>query len=87
MAISPLLLGAMLRTHFDLVPVALTVAALALLVSERPRAGFAVLGVAIAVKGYPLVVAVVAVPWLWKHAGRRTCLQAWGSSLRSSARS
>ena len=77
-AISPLLLGAMLRTHFDLVPVALTVAALALLVSERPRAGFAVLGVAIAVKGYPLVVAVVAVPWLWKHAGRRTCLQALG---------
>ena len=77
-AISPLLLGAMLRTHFDLVPVALTMAALALLVSERPRAGFAVLGVAIAVKGYPLVVAVVAVPWLWKHAGRRTCLQALG---------
>jgi hypothetical protein len=77
-AISPLLLGAMLRTHFDLVPVALTVAALALLVSERPRAGFAVLGVAIAVKGYPLVVAVVAVPWLYKHAGRRVCLQAVG---------
>jgi len=77
-AISPLLLGAMLRTHFDLVPVALTVAALALLVSERPRIGFAVLGVAIAVKGYPLVVAVVAAPWLWRHAGRRTCLQAIG---------
>jgi uncharacterized membrane protein len=53
-------------------------AALALIVSERPRLGFAVLGVAIAVKGYPLVVAVVALPWLWKHAGRRTCLQALG---------
>jgi uncharacterized membrane protein len=77
-AISPLLLGALLRTHFDLVPVALTMAALALLVSDRPLAGFAVLGVAIAVKGYPLVVAVVALPWLWKHAGRRTCLQALG---------
>lgn len=77
-AISPLLLGSMLRTHFDLVPVVLTMAALALLVSDRPRWGFAVLGVAIAVKGYPLVVAVVALPWLWKNAGKRTCLEALG---------
>jgi hypothetical protein len=75
-AVTPLLLGAMLRTHFDLVPVALTMAALALILTERPRLGFAVLAVAIAVKGYPIVVAAVAIPWLWKAAGRRTCIQA-----------
>jgi uncharacterized membrane protein len=74
--ITPVLLGALLRTHFDLVPVAITMAALALLITHRPRLGFAVLGLAIAVKGYPAVVAVVAAPWLWKTAGRRTCLQA-----------
>ena len=33
-----------LRTHFDLFPVALVLAALLLLVRDRPRAGFAVLG-------------------------------------------
>ena len=75
-AVSPLLLGAMVRTHFDLVPVALTMAALALVVAERPRLGLAVLGLAIAVKGFPVVVAVVAVPWLWRRAGRRTTLEA-----------
>jgi uncharacterized membrane protein len=75
-AITPLLLGAVLRTHFDLVPAALTLAALALIVYQRPRLGFAVLGIAFAVKGYPAIVAVAAVPWLWKHSGRRTCLEA-----------
>jgi hypothetical protein len=75
-AVTPLLLGAVMRTHFDLVPVVLTMAALALIVTERPRLGFAVLGLAIAVKGYPLVVAVVAAPWLWKRAGKRTCIEA-----------
>lgn len=66
-AAAPLLCGAMIRTHFDLVPVVLTLAALALVAGERPRAGLAVLGVAAAVKLYPLVVAPVAMAWL---AGR-----------------
>ena len=43
-AAMPLLCGALLRTHFDLFPVALVLGALLLLVRERPRAGFAVLG-------------------------------------------
>lgn len=75
-AITPLLLGTLIRTHFDLVPAALTMGALALILTDRPRLGFAVLGAAVAVKGYPVVVALVAIPWLWRSAGRRTCIEA-----------
>ena len=74
-AAAPLLCGAMLRTHFDLVPVVLTLAALALLCAARPRAGMAVLGVAVAVKLYPLVVAPVAVAWLLGRGQRRAAVE------------
>ncbi len=74
-AAAPLLCGAMLRTHFDLVPVVLTLAALALLCAARPRAGMAVLGVAVAVKLYPLVVAPVALAWLVARGQRRAALE------------
>lgn len=73
-AAAPLLCGAMLRTHFDLVPVVLTLAALALLCASRPRAGCAVLGIAVAVKLYPLVVAPVALAWLVARGQRRAAL-------------
>jgi uncharacterized membrane protein len=63
-ALAPVLCGAMIRTHFDLVPVAITLAALALLCAARPRAGLAVLGLAIAVKLYPVVIVPVALAWL-----------------------
>ena len=72
---APLLCGAMIRTHFDLVPVVLTVAALALIVARRPRAGLAVLGVGVAVKLYPLVVLPVAVAWLVARGERRAALE------------
>jgi len=70
-AVAPLFTGAMLRTHFDLAPVALTLAALLLLVSERPRAGLAVLGAAVMTKGFPIVVLPVALAWLMAHGRRR----------------
>ena len=63
-AAAPLLLGALVRTRFDLAPVVLTVAALALLCAHRPRAGMAVLGLGAMAKGFPLVVAPVALAWL-----------------------
>ncbi len=74
-AAAPLLCGAMLRTHFDLVPVVLTLTALALLCGARPRAGMAVLGVAVAVKLYPLVVAPVALAWLVGRGQRRAAVE------------
>ena len=63
-AAAPLLMGAMIRNHFDLLPVALLLAALLLIVSRRTTWGFAVLGIATMTKGFPLVVAPVALAWL-----------------------
>ena len=73
-ALMPLLTGAMLRTHFDLAPLALTLGALVLLCHDRPRAGFAILGLGVMTKGFPLVVAPVALGWLLARGQRRAAL-------------
>jgi uncharacterized membrane protein len=75
-ALAPLLTGAMVRNHFDLLPVALTLAALLLVLSGRAVAGFGVLGIATMTKGFPLVVAPVALAWLVARGERRTALKA-----------
>ncbi len=77
-AVMPLLCGALLRTHFDLFPVALLLGALLLLIHERPRTGFAVLGVGVMTKVFPIVAAPVAVAWLVARGRRR---DAWQSVL------
>jgi hypothetical protein len=69
-ALMPLLCGALLRTHFDLFPVALLLAGLLLLARERPRAGLAVLGLGAATKLFPLIAVPVALAWLVAR-GRR----------------
>src|SRR5829696_2685009 len=63
-ALIPLLCGALLRTHFDLFPVALLLGALLLLCHERPRSGMAVLGVGAMTKAFPLVAVPIALTWL-----------------------
>lgn len=60
----PLLSGAMVRTHFDPVPVALALGALAALLAGRTATGFALAGVGAMTKAFPLLVAVVALAWL-----------------------
>jgi uncharacterized membrane protein len=77
-ATMPLLCGAVLRTHFDLFPVALVLAALLLLVRNRPRAAFAVLGVAVMTKAFPIVIAPIAIAWLLARRRRR---DAWQGAL------
>ena len=77
-AVMPLLCGALVRTHFDLFPVALLLAALLLLARDRPRAGFAVLGLAVMTKVFPIVVAPVAIAWLVARGRRR---DAWQGAL------
>jgi uncharacterized membrane protein len=72
-ALAPLLCGALLRTHFDLAPIAVTLAALLLLCTGRPRTGLAVLGLGAMTKLFPLLVAPVALAWLvgrglWREA-------------------
>jgi uncharacterized membrane protein len=65
--LAPLGLGSVVLTRFDLWPAALVAGALAALVSGRSRLGLGVLGVAIAVKVYP----VALVPLALLYAGRR----------------
>jgi hypothetical protein len=74
-AVMPVLCGALVRTHFDLFPVALVLAALLLLARDRPRAGFAVLGLAVMTKVFPIVVVPVAVAWLVARGRRRDARQ------------
>ncbi len=73
-ALMPLLTGAMIRTHFDLAPVALTLGALLLICAGRHRLGFVVLGLGVMTKGFPLVVAPVALAWLFARGERRAAL-------------
>jgi uncharacterized membrane protein len=84
-ALMPLLCGAMVRTHFDLAPVALLLGALLLLATGRPRSGMAVLGLAAMTKGFPLVVAPVALAWLATRADRRALLQSAAALLAALA--
>ena len=81
-ALVPLLCGAMLRTHFDLAPVAVVLGALWLLCSGRPRLGLAALGVGALVKGFPLVVVPVALAWL---VGRGLRREAWQGAFACAA--
>jgi hypothetical protein len=81
-AAMPLLCGGLLRTHFDLFPVALLLAGLLLLCRERPRAGLAVLGVGAMTKVFPLVAVPVALAWLLARGQRR---DAWQGALACAA--
>lgn len=67
LALQPVVIGASLRTHFDLLPVAVTIAGLLLLARARPVAGMVVLGLGTMVKLFPAVLAAVSTVWL---AGR-----------------
>jgi Glycosyltransferase family 87 len=77
-ALMPVLCGALVRTHFDLFPVALLLAGLLLIVRDRPRAGLAVLGLGAMTKAFPLVALPVALAWLLARGRRRA---AWQGAL------
>ena len=75
-AIAPVLLGVLLLTRFDLLPAAVTVGAVAALLAGRDRLGAGILGAAIAVKLYPVVLVPVLVAWVWRRQGRRAAVAA-----------
>ena len=62
-ALAPVLVGSLILSRFDLWPSLLLVAALAALLAERHRLGWALLGAAVAAKLWPLVVVPVALVW------------------------
>ncbi len=70
-AVTPLLLGSVVLTRFDLWPAALSVGALAALMADRSRLGLGVLATAVAAKLYPLVLLPIALVWVDRRQGRR----------------
>jgi hypothetical protein len=77
-ALSPLALGSVVLSRFDLWPAALTACALAALLGRRHRLGSGLLGLAVAVKVYPLVLAPLAVVHVWRERGRHEALACLG---------
>jgi hypothetical protein len=73
-SLAPLALGPVVLSRFDLWPAALVAAALAALVSGRVRLGHVALGAAVAAKLYPVVLAPIAVAYVWRREGRREAL-------------
>jgi hypothetical protein len=79
--VTPLLIGSVMLSRFDLWPAALMLAALALLVAGRFRLGLAALGFATAAKLYPAVLFPIAVAYVWRLRGRREALIGAGGFL------
>lgn len=70
-ALSPLLLGPVLLSRFDLWPTALALAALVAILGDRHWIGFGLLGAATAAKIFPAVLLPIGIVWVWKRAGKR----------------
>jgi hypothetical protein len=71
LALAPIVIGAAVRTHFDALPIAITMAALLAFARERPALGFALLGAGTMTKLFPGLLAVVAFVWLFRARGER----------------
>jgi hypothetical protein len=70
-AACPFLLGAIVRTQFDMAPVALLLAGALLVLADRPGTGLAAVGAGAMTKVFPLASAPAALAWLLAR-GRRT---------------
>lgn len=81
LGLSPIPLGALLVSRYDVVPAALVLAALLALLVDRPRLGGALLGAAIAVKLYPAVLLPVVGAWALHRYGRRLAAETVGLSV------
>jgi hypothetical protein len=68
-AVSPLLVGSLLLSRYDLWPAALVAGATAALVRDRAGLGFAALAAAVAAKLFALVLVPVAIVWTLRRRG------------------
>lgn len=78
LGLAPLAVGSLLLSRFDLWPAALTAGAIAALVAGRERIGHGVLGLGVAAKLYPAVIAPIALAYVWRRFGRREALVCGG---------
>jgi hypothetical protein len=74
LAFSPLLLGAVLWSRYDLFPTMLMVAALAAIYFGWHRSGFVLLALGTAAKAFPVVALPIATVYVWRRQGRRAAL-------------
>jgi hypothetical protein len=73
-ALTPLLLGSVILSRYDLWPAALTIASLAAIVRARERIAFGLLGLAVAAKAFPIVILPLAMVYVWRTLGRRKAI-------------
>jgi Glycosyltransferase family 87 len=73
--LSPLAVGAVLRTHFDAWPAAMTMGALLALARDRPRLGLGLLGLGAATKLFPALLVPMTLVWLVARGERRAAWQ------------
>jgi uncharacterized membrane protein len=71
LALVPIALGPVSLNTYDAWPAALSVAAVAALVTGRDRLALGLLGVAAAAKLYAVLLAPLAVLWIWRERGAR----------------
>lgn len=69
-AVSPLLLGELMFSRFDLWPTALAIGGLSALLTGRDKTSGVLLGAAIATKAWPAVLVPVGLIWVWRRHGR-----------------
>jgi Glycosyltransferase family 87 len=72
--VSPLVLGSLFDTRFDLWPTLLAIAGLAAVVRERPVVGGLLLGLGFAAKLWPGVLLPIAAAHLWRRRGQRAAV-------------
>jgi uncharacterized membrane protein len=74
LALVPIALGPVSLNTYDAWPAALSVAAVAALVTRRDRLALGLLGVAAAAKLYAVLLAPLALVWIWRVRGRRAAV-------------
>ncbi len=78
LGLSPVLLGAVLLSRYDLFSTMLTIAAVTAIYFDRKRSAFALLALGTAAKAYPVVIVPIAVVYVWRRDGRRAALGCLG---------
>src|SRR5437764_608525 len=80
-AVAPLALGSVILSRYDLWPAALAAAALAALCAGRHRLSLAVLGLAVAAKIYPAVLAPLFLVHVWRPRDTETLVRASAAAV------
>ena len=75
LVLTPVVVGAAVRTHFDPLPIALALAGLLALSRERFDLGFVLLGIGTMTKLFPGLLAVIALAWLLGRGQGRVALR------------